>query len=168
MKLDIEKFSEVYEFAKKVHANQWRITGHPFITHPLAVAEIAFQNGAGDDIIQACFLHDVVEDTKISLDEINEKFGEKVSFLVDGVTKIEGDRDATQKKVCEYAMKDRRVLFIKLADCIHNASTPINNKKWKKKYSESIKFYIRFSNEIGFVEMVDELKELSKNLISED
>ena len=75
MKLDIEKFSEVYEFAKKAHANQWRITGHPFITHPLTVAEIAFQNGADDDTINACLLHDVVEDTKISLNEISEKFG---------------------------------------------------------------------------------------------
>ena len=169
MKLDIEKFSEVYEFAKDAHGNQRRkVSGKPYITHPLAVAKIAFQNGADDDTIRACLLHDVVEDTEISLDEINERFGEIVSFLVDGVTKIDKNRDATHKKVCDYAMKDKRVIFIKIADCIHNSSTPINDEAWKKRYNKSVKFYINFSREIGFMEMVDELEELSKNLVSED
>lgn len=166
---------DAYKLAEEAHKGQPRkndgIT--PYITHPVAVANILASYGADDETIVAGYLHDVVEDTKVALEEVREKFGDKIAFLVDGVTKVpkgkfkEGDvcyKD-TYSKVRHYSVEDKRVLMIKLADRIHNISTPLQEEGWKIKYKVSTSLYIRLGRELGFDSMCDELEELvNKNL----
>lgn len=162
--VNLEKLFEVYEFARNAHGAQKRKTGELYITHPVAVANIAQKYGADDEVIYACFLHDVVEDTPVSLGEIKVRFGRDIAYLVDGVTKIEGDKSATLLKVRDYAMSDRRVAMVKLADRIHNISIPINDLRWEKKYSKSTEFYIGLGRGLYFGDMVSRLEELNERL----
>jgi len=165
MSLNLERFIEIYEFARRAHGNQKRKTGEPYITHPVAVSEIARDYGADESTIYACLLHDVVEDTPVLLEEIERRFGNDVAYLVDGVTEIKEDELATFLKVRGYAIPDKRVALIKLADRIHNILNPINNLKWRENYSKSTKFYIELGRELGFDEMASELEELNESFV---
>ncbi len=159
-----EIVAEALKLAEAAHKGQTRKTGEDYIEHPKRVVMILHSWGADDETLAAGYLHDVVEDTNIALKEIREKFGERVAFLVDGVTK-KGNGYETFKKVQEYSSKDKRVLLIKLADRIHNISTPLPGEEWKIKYKVSTSLYIRLGRELGFDSMCDELEELvNKNL----
>ncbi|MFH1238472.1 MAG: HD domain-containing protein [archaeon] len=160
--VNFERLFEVYEFAKEAHGNQKRETGESYITHPVAVANIAQSYGADDKTIYACLLHDVVEDTCVSFEEIKNRFGKSVAYLVDGVTKIEGDKVGTRLKVWEYAKIDKRVALIKLADRIHNVSNPKDDLEWRKDYMVSTNFYIGVGREFDFDDMASKLEELNK------
>ena len=159
--LDLNKLFEVYTFAKDAHEsiNQKRESGEDYITHPIIVAQIALNYKANQPTILACLLHDVIEDTPITLEQITDKFGQEVAFLVDGVTKLETP-EKTFNKIKQYSEKDSRVIQIKLADRIHNVDTIM--PKTIPKYKISTPRYIKLGEEFGYKELVKELKRVSK------
>src|SRR3954471_13343242 len=126
---DISIIERAYLAAEKAHAGQLRKSGEPYITHPVAVSQILADLGIGPRGIAAALLHDTVEDTDYTLDELRADFGDEVAMLVDGVTKLDklkyGDsaQAETVRKMVVAMSKDIRVLVIKLADRLHNART---------------------------------------------
>lgn len=127
---DMTRIRSAYELAKEAHKNQKRKTGEPYIIHPIAVASIVaeeFELGANP--IMAAFLHDVVEDTPYTLDDIKERFGEDVAFLVGVVTKQKKAEYNQSKQIDNYrqilasVQFDVRAILIKLADRLHNMRT---------------------------------------------
>ena len=113
---------QAYAVAKVAHEGQLRKSGEPYITHPIAVAQIIADLGLPDSVIAAALLHDVVEDTEHSIDQIREQFGDEVAMIVDGVTKLDkvkyGDaaQAETVRKMVVAMAKDIRVLLLKLCD----------------------------------------------------
>ena len=126
-----EMLNKAMDYAAEMHANQFRESGEPYITHPIAVASILFDLGLDCSTLAAALLHDCVEDTPATEEEIKNKFGEEVAELVSGVTKL--DKIAFKSKEEEQAenfrrmffamAKDIRVIIIKLADRLHNMRT---------------------------------------------
>lgn len=157
---------EAHNFAEKAHLGQKRKTGEDYITHCIAVADILVSYGADDETLAAAYLHDVVEDTKVSLEEIDKKFGGEIAFLVDGVTKPKKDMrwQTAFEKVRDYSKKDKRVLLIKLADRIHNLETPIGIEGWKSKYRRTTKDYILLARYHSYVNIARRLEGLINNL----
>ena len=133
---DSARIERAVEVAKKAHEGQFRKTGEPYIVHPLAVKKILEEWGMDEDTIIAGILHDTVEDTTLTLDDIRHEFGESVAFLVDGVTKLSTARNG-MRDIDTYLPETRdnflrlmialgddiRVLIIKLADRLHNLRT---------------------------------------------
>ena len=167
--MDLEKFIEVYDFAKEAHGTQKRKSEEPYITHPLAVANIAHSYDADEPTIYACLLHDVVEDTEYTLEHIRERFGGLVSFLVDGVTK-ENTLEATMTKVRKYSCKDRRVILIKMADRLHNLMRgvdPADKSKIlinMKKYDISTNVYVEIGKDCRYDKLARTVEEELINL----
>ena len=161
---------DAYAFAKQAHEGQKRVLGEDYITHPLDVAEIAKKHGADEATIYACLLHDVVEDTPITLEEITEIFGQEVAFLVEGVTKVENpeftkqeNQEKTLEKVSKYAKQDKRVLLIKLSDRIHNMMycEHAELKKTLKRYKKENPLYIHLGRKYKFDNLTNKLSELN-------
>lgn len=130
-KEQVEFVRKAYDVAAEAHASQRRKSGEPYIIHPLGVATILSQLQLDELTLAAAFLHDVVEDTDISLDSLKESFGQKVADLVDGVTKLgkieyiskEEQQIENYRKMFLAMAKDIRVVMIKLADRLHNMRT---------------------------------------------
>ena len=128
-KSDYALIDRAYRVAEKYHEGQKRKSGEDYITHPLAVARILADLGSGPATIAAALLHDTVEDTDYSIEQLRADFGDEVALLVDGVTKLDrmkfGDtaQAETMRKMVVAMSKDVRVLVIKLADRLHNART---------------------------------------------
>ena len=128
-KADLALLERAYDTAARMHANQMRKSGDPYITHPLAVATILADIGMTEPTLVAALLHDTVEDTAYTLDELRADFGDEVALLVDGVTKLDkvqyGDsaQAETIRKMIVAMSRDIRVLVIKLADRLHNMRT---------------------------------------------
>lgn len=126
---DVALVDKAFAIAKKAHEGQLRKSGEPYITHPLAVAEILVDLGIGAKTIAAALLHDTVEDTDYSIDRLRVDFGDEIALLVDGVTKLdrlkygEDAQAETVRKMVVAMSKDIRVILIKLADRLHNART---------------------------------------------
>lgn len=128
---DLQRIREAYDFAEKAHENQVRKSGEPYILHPLAVADIVVNMQMDTTSIIAALLHDVVEDTTVSLEAIREKFGETCAMLVDGLTKLERiqfrskeeQQNENYRKMFVAMAQDIRVIVIKLADRLHNMRT---------------------------------------------
>ncbi|HQG97259.1 MAG TPA: HD domain-containing protein, partial [Thermotogota bacterium] len=129
---ELRNVLEAYEFAKRQHAEQYRKSGEPYINHPLKVAQILAEMKLDTVSIKAGLLHDVVEDTGTSLQEIEQRFGKEVARIVDGVTKIDRlkidqknfDQKAETVLKMFFAMsQDIRVILVKLADRLHNMRT---------------------------------------------
>ena len=122
---------KAYDVAAKAHANQRRKSGEPYIIHPLGVATILADLHMDETTLAAAFLHDVVEDTDVTLQQLTEMFGVKVADLVDGVTKLgkieyiskEDQQIENYRKMFLAMAKDIRVIMIKLADRLHNMRT---------------------------------------------
>ncbi len=154
-----------YDLARKAHSKQKRKTGEPYIIHPIAVAEIARKNGADDATICACLLHDVPEDTEVNLDTIKVRFGEEISFIVDGVTKLD-NKDATFEKVEKYAESDKRVILVKLADRIDNTKGLAINaevlEEMRKKYRISNPWYIDLGKLFKYDSLAKNLEDLTR------
>ena len=123
--------AEAYAFGKEMHDGQFRQSGEPYFTHPVAVAAILTEQRLDDATIITALLHDTIEDTKASYKEISERFGPEVAMLVDGVTKLTNlqlsSRETKQaenfRKLFMAMSKDLRVILVKLADRLHNMRT---------------------------------------------
>lgn len=166
---DLTIIERAYAVADRAHAGQSRQSGEPYITHPLAVAQILADLGLGPKAIAAALLHDTVEDTGYGLDTLTAEFGDEVAMLVDGVTKLdkvkygESAQAETVRKMIVAMSKDIRVLLIKLADRLHNARTWgfVPPEKAAKKATETLEIYAPLAHRLGIQTIKSELEDLS-------
>ena len=166
---DLSIVERAYAVAEKAHTGQARQSGEPYITHPLAVAQILADLGLGPRAIAAALLHDTVEDTDYGLDELTAEFGDEVAMLVDGVTKLdkvkygESAQAETVRKMIVAMSRDIRVLLIKLADRLHNARTWgfVPPEKAAKKATETLEIYAPLAHRLGIQTIKSELEDLS-------
>ena len=168
-KADLALIERAYTVAERAHSGQKRQSGEPYITHPVAVSQILADLGIGPKTIVAALLHDTVEDTDYSLDQLHADFGDEVAMLVDGVTKLDkvkyGDsaQAETVRKMIVAMSKDIRVLLIKLADRLHNARTWgfVPPHKAAKKATETLEIYAPLAHRLGIQAIKSELEDLS-------
>lgn len=161
---------EAFEFAREAHKNQKRKTGEPYILHPIAVATIAAEElMLGVNPVIACFLHDVVEDTDHTIEEIRDRFGDDIAFLVNVVTKQKKKHYDESKQVDNYRQMlmsvkyDIRALLVKLADRLHNMRTlsSMRPDKQMKIAGETDYFYAPLATRLGLYKVKTELENLS-------
>lgn len=170
---DLDKIKSAYEYAAAAHEGQYRKSGEPYITHPIAVSEIVASLGLDTDSICAALLHDTVEDQpdRVSLKEIETKFGSEVAMLVDGLTKmadinIEDKEEAHMENIRKMLLamsKDIRVIFIKLCDRLHNMRT-LDAKIEEKRRStalETMHVYAPLAHRLGMQKIKQELENLA-------
>ena len=166
---DIALLERAFETADRAHEGQLRKSGDPYITHPVAVAEILAELGLDVATIIAALLHDTVEDTPYSLADVRRDFGDEVANLVDGVTKLDkltygptAEAETVRKMVVAMS-RDIRVLVIKLCDRLHNARTwqfvPVESAQRKAK--ETLEIYAPLANRLGINSLKWELEDLS-------
>jgi GTP pyrophosphokinase len=170
---EVDIIRKAYDLAEKLHngKNQKRESGEPYIIHPLNVAYILSEMKADRDTICAGLLHDTIEDTDITKEEIEKLFNKDVADLVDGVTKIrdltfsseDSQKFANNRKVITSLITDVRIIIIKLADRLHNMRTLEYKKhrKQKEKALETLKIYVPFANLLGAYRIKNELEDLS-------
>lgn len=169
-KYDIELIGRAYDVAAKMHEGQLRKSGEPYLIHPMAVVEILAELGMDEDTLVAGLLHDVVEDTEYTNEQLRQEFGEEVELLVDGVTKIgslqyenKEERQAeTLRKMFLAMSKDIRVLIIKLADRLHNLRTInyMTPNKIVEKCSETLDIYAPLASRLGIYSIKFELEDI--------
>ncbi len=168
-KVDVALIERAYAAAERAHAGQLRKSGEPYITHPVAVAQILADLGIGAKTIAASLLHDTVEDTEYTLDMVRADFGDEIAMLVDGVTKLDklkyGDsaQAETVRKMVVAMSKDIRVLVIKLADRLHNARTWgfVPEASAVRKATETLEIYAPLAHRLGIQAIKTELEDLS-------
>src|SRR5437899_6567852 len=163
--------SQAYESAATAHENQLRKSGDPYIHHPLAVAMILAELGLDDVTVAAALLHDAVEDTGLTVDDISRDFGPEVASIVDGVTKLdrvsfdsrEAQQAASMRKMLVAMAKDIRVLLIKLADRLHNMRTiaALRPDKQRRIAQETLDVYAPLAHRLGIAEMKWQLEDLA-------
>lgn len=168
---DFDMITQAYEYADKAHERQMRQSGEPYITHPISVAHILVELGMDTETICAGLLHDVVEDTASTLDEIKKMFGADVALMVDGVTKLtklsyssKEQRQAENVRKMLLAMaKDVRVIIVKLADRLHNMRTGEYWKEYKRreKALETMEVYAPLADRLGIRSIKEELEDIS-------
>ncbi|HEU0205253.1 MAG TPA: bifunctional (p)ppGpp synthetase/guanosine-3',5'-bis(diphosphate) 3'-pyrophosphohydrolase [Pseudolysinimonas sp.] len=168
-KADVALIERAYAAAEKAHSGQLRKSGEPYITHPVAVAQILADLGIGSKTLAAALLHDTVEDTDYTLDMVRADFGDEIAMLVDGVTKLDklkyGDsaQAETVRKMVVAMSKDIRVLVIKLADRLHNARTWgfVPPESAERKARETLEIYAPLAHRLGIQTIKWELEDLS-------
>ena len=168
-KADIRQIERAYEVAARCHANQSRKSGDPYITHPLAVATILAELGMNHETLCAALLHDTIEDTPYTLDELRREFGDDIAALVDGVTKLdkvkygEAAQAETVRKMVVAMSRDIRVLVIKLADRLHNMRTLryLPRPKQEQKSRETLEIYAPLAHRLGMNTVKWELEDLA-------
>ncbi|MGV1035019.1 MAG: RelA/SpoT family protein [Microbacteriaceae bacterium] len=168
-KADLSLIERAYVRAEEAHRGQLRQSGEPYITHPLAVAHILADLGIGSRAVAAALLHDTVEDTEYSLEQLRAEFGDEIAMLVDGVTKLDkvkyGDSAQAEsvRKMVVAMSQDIRVLVIKLADRLHNARTwgfvPV--EKAQRKATETLEIFTPLAHRLGIQAIKWELEDLS-------
>ena len=168
----VEIIERAYRFAKEAHKGIRRRSGEPYIMHPIAVAKIVLQEiGLGSTSICAALLHDVVEDTEYTVEDIEQNFGPKIAQLVEGLTKISGgifgDRASVQaenfRKLLLTMSEDIRVVLIKMADRLHNMRT-LGSMAPNKRYKiagETLYIYAPLAHRLGLFAIKTELEDLS-------
>ncbi len=166
-----DKIALAYQLADQAHAGQQRQSGEPYISHPLAVAEILVNLGMDSDCICAALLHDVVEDTDITLETLQKKFGHDVALMVDGVTKIqklslaskEEKQSENVRKMLLAMSEDIRVVIIKLADRLHNIRTlQFKSEKRQREIAlETMEIYAPIAHRLGIRGIKEELEDRS-------
>ncbi|HYB18326.1 MAG TPA: bifunctional (p)ppGpp synthetase/guanosine-3',5'-bis(diphosphate) 3'-pyrophosphohydrolase [Streptosporangiaceae bacterium] len=168
-KADVRLIERAYETAAYWHRDQKRLSGDPYITHPLAVATILAELGMNTETICAALLHDTVEDTPYTLTELRGEFGEDIAALVDGVTKLdkvkygESAEAETVRKMIVAMSRDIRVLVIKLADRLHNMRTLryLDREKQERKAREVLEIYAPLAHRLGMNTVKWELEDLA-------
>ena len=166
---EVTLVQRAYDVAKRAHEGQFRRSGEEYITHPIAVAQILADLGVGAVTVSAALLHDTVEDTDYSLDDLRRDFGDEIAMLVDGVTKLDkvtyGDhaQAETVRKMVVAMSKDIRVLVIKLADRLHNARTWgfMKPESAQRKAKETLEIYAPLAHRMGIQAIKNELEDLS-------
>lgn len=168
---EVEKIERAYRLADESHDGQMRLSGEPYIIHPISVAQILVDMGMDCDSVCAALLHDVVEDTTVTYDEVKEQFGASVAALVDGVTKLglvslttKEERQAENLRKMLIAMnQDIRVIIIKLADRVHNMRTLqfMREQKRRDKALETLEIYAPIAHRLGIRGFKEELEDLA-------
>ena len=169
--LDTKRLYDAFSYADNAHSGQMRKDGSPYITHPLAVAEIAADLELDTDSIIASLLHDTVEDTSITYEDVAKRFGKSVADLVDGVTKLakvkyvskEEEQMENLRKMLMAMAKDIRVILIKIADRLHNMRTMAYQSadKQRSKSLETMEIYAPIAHRLGMQRAKWELEDLS-------
>lgn len=168
---DLSKIISAYEFAAKAHEGQFRSSGQPYIIHPLAVAEILLELGMDTDTICSALLHDVVEDTPATSEQLQKRFGRDVANLVDGVTKLtkipifnkEQQQAENIRKIMLAMSQDIRVIIIKLCDRLHNMRTLEFRPEHKQRNTalETMNVYAPIAHRLGIKAVQEELEDLA-------
>ncbi|KKW67048.1 guanosine-3',5'-bis(diphosphate) 3'-pyrophosphohydrolase [Lampropedia cohaerens] len=168
---DQARVERAFAFAQQAHAGQYRNSGEPYITHPIAVAQLCAQWHLDSPALAAALLHDAMEDCGVSKQDIAAQFGQDVADLVDGLTKLDKlefhSREENQaqsfRKMLLAMAKDVRVILIKLADRTHNMRTlsVAPRSKWRRISRETMDIYVPIANRLGLNATVRELRELS-------
>ena len=169
-KASVALINRAYETACEAHRHQHRSSGESYINHPLAVARIVADIGLDEISLAAALLHDAVEDTVITLEDVDQRFGPEVTAIVDGVTKLErihfeskeAQQAATMRKMLVAMAKDLRVLVIKLADRLHNMRTIAALPAWKQERTaqETLDIYAPLAHRLGMQEIKQQLEDL--------
>src|SRR5215210_4421487 len=170
-KAPVAMINRAYETAKEAHRHQSRGSGESYINHPLAVARIVADIGLDEVSLAAALLHDAVEDTEITVAEVEASFGPAVAAIVDGVTKLErlqfdskeAQQAATMRKMLVAMAKDVRVLIIKLADRLHNMRTLAAMPEWKQARTaqETVDIYAPLAHRLGMQDLKQQLEDLA-------
>ncbi|HEX9259071.1 MAG TPA: bifunctional (p)ppGpp synthetase/guanosine-3',5'-bis(diphosphate) 3'-pyrophosphohydrolase [Acidimicrobiales bacterium] len=165
------RITRAYEIAAQAHQHQYRKSGEKYINHPLAVARIVADIGLDDVTVAAALLHDAVEDTDVSLADLEREFGADLAAIVDGVTKLdrirfdskEEQQAATMRKMLVAMAKDLRVLLIKLADRLHNMRTlaALPAEKQARIAQETLDIYAPLAHRLGMQELKQQLEDLA-------
>ena len=174
--IDAEKLRSAYDFAQKAHAGQTRMSGEPYITHPLAVAMILAEYSADEESLIAALLHDVVEDTPHTLEEIEKTFGKGISKMVDALTKLPHvnteirnehsnllNKIESLRKIFEVMENDVRIIVIKLCDRLHNMRSlfAFRPEKQKRIAQETLDIFVKIADRLSMGQIRDELEKLS-------
>ncbi len=169
--LNVQRLRSAFEFAVSAHQGQKRKDGSPYVTHPIAAAEITAEMGLDEDSIIASLLHDVIEDTPVLYEEMAKKFGASVANLVDGVTKLtrvvytnkEDEQMENLRKMLMAMAKDIRVILIKIADRLHNMRTMAYQSEGKRreKALETMEIYAPIAHRLGMQKVKWELEDLA-------
>ena len=168
---DFDMIDRAYQLASAAHATQFRRSGEPYICHPISVAQLLVELGMDSESVAAALMHDVAEDTPVTIDEIRQKFGSEVALLVDGVTKLTQikfsnveDRKAENLRKMLLAMsQDVRVMIIKLCDRLHNMRTgdAWPEQKRRDKALETMEVYAPIAHRLGISNIKEELEDRS-------
>ena len=168
---DVRQLQSAYEFSEAAHEGQFRRSGEPYISHPVAVATILAQWHLDPQALTAALLHDVMEDTTVTKIEISERFGKMVADLVDGVSKLDKIEFESQehaqaenfRKMLLAMARDVRVILIKLADRLHNMRTldAMHPKKRARIARETLEIYAPIANRLGLNSLYQELEDLA-------
>jgi GTP pyrophosphokinase len=166
---DVDLLRRAYELAAEAHAGQVRKTGDPYITHPLAVAQMLAEYGLDEPTLAAALLHDTVEDTNLTLADLSMEFGDEIARLIDGVTKLDRVRysnreqaqAATIRKMVVAMAQDVRVLIIKLFDRLHNLRTvhALREEKQRRVAQETLDVYAPLAHRLGVQEIKHEFED---------
>ena len=184
--VDVDLIRRAYEFAAQVHEGQQRLSGEPYINHPLATADMLAELEMDEKSIAAALLHDVIEDSGVSLEDLSKAFGKEIADLVDGVTKlkladfeprvVEADQEGRKKRHAEYSRsaeslrkillamaRDFRVMVIKLADRMHNMRTlsALPPDRQTKVAAETIEIYAPLAHRLGIWQIKWQLEDLA-------
>jgi len=167
---DLEGIVDAYELSARAHQGQQRLSGHPYISHPIAVAKILADLHLDAGTIKAALLHDVLEDTSCSLQDIQTRFGDDVAALVDGVSKLDklnfhsaAEAQAESfRKMLLAMIKDLRVILVKLADRMHNMQTidSLSLERRRRIAKETLEIYAPIANRLGIYGLKTELEDL--------
>ncbi len=167
----IDRIQRAYRMAAAAHGDQQRKSGESYISHPLAVAKVVAEFGLDDVAISAALLHDAVEDTAVSVEELAEGFGDATAAVVDGVTKLdrvhfdskEAQQAASLRKMMLAISQDARVLIIKLADRLHNMETIAALPAWKQERTarETLEIYAPLAHRLGMQDLKQRLEDLA-------
>ena len=167
----IEQVREAYAFADQAHSDQWRSSGEPYITHPIAVTALCASWKLDAPALMAALLHDAMEDCGVTKADLAQRFGQDVAELVDGLTKLDklqfNTREENQaesfRKMLLAMARDVRVILIKLADRTHNMRTmgDMPRSKWGRISSETLEIYAPIAHRLGLNQTYRELQDLA-------